>query len=353
MTTQGWERRVDAVERLHNATLPTSEFGIETLRRLRQLMAIDAAFFATVDPATLLFTSASAEAPLAASTALFLDNEFGCDDVNKFASLARSTDPVNSLDRATNNERAASSRYRDVMAPLGLGDELRVALLSGGHCWGVLCLHREDSSLGFEQHELAVLRRVAPRVAEGLRRSLAVFATSPASPTVEGPGIIILDNDLSIVSTNTPAERWLDELDDGKASAALPLPVAIYATAMRISVNTGGEPAVATNRMRTASGAWVSVQASRLNGPTESQIAIVLESATPVQLSSLILSAYGLTPAQSRVAELVLQGRSTREIVSELKISAHTVQEHLGVTFERFGIGSRRELVAKLLGGPH
>lgn len=330
-----------------------SEFGIETLRRLRHVMAFEAAFFATVDPATLLFTSVSAEEPLAASTALFLDNEFGRDDVNKFASLARSSDPVNSLDRATNGDRSTSSRYRDVMAPLGLGDEVRVALRSGGHCWGVLCLHREDSRIGFEQHELTVLRRVAPRLAEGLRRSLAVFATSPATPMLEGPGIVILNDDLSIASTNAPAERWLDALDDGTTSAALPLPVAIYATAMLISVNAGGEAAVATNRLRTASGAWLSVQASRLNGPTGSQIAIVLESATPAQLSSLILSAHGLTPSQSRVAELVLQGRSTREIVSELKISAHTVQEHLGVTFERFGIGSRRELVAKLLGAPH
>jgi hypothetical protein len=51
-------------------------------------MSIDAAFFATVDPATIPFTSVIAEAPLGAATPLFLENEFGHDDVNKFTALA-------------------------------------------------------------------------------------------------------------------------------------------------------------------------------------------------------------------------------------------------------------------------
>jgi DNA-binding CsgD family transcriptional regulator len=55
-----------------------------------------------------------------------------------------------------------------------------------------------------------------------------------------------------------------------------------------------------------------------------------------------------LTPAQCRVAELVLRGRSTQQIVNELHISANTVQEHLRAVFDKFGIGSRRELVAAL-----
>ena len=70
-------------------------------------------------------------------------------------------------------------------------------------------------------------------------------------------------------------------------------------------------------------------------------------------MSSLALAAHGLTPAQSRVAALVVQGRSTRSIMSELGISANTLQEHLHGVFDKFGIGSRRELVAALSGRPH
>jgi DNA-binding CsgD family transcriptional regulator len=334
--------------------MPISDFGNEALRRLRTLLTIDAAFFATVDPSTLLFTSAMAEAPLASATQLFLENEFGSHDVNKFAVLAHSSDPVNSLDHATKGDRAASPRYRDVMAPLGLGDELRIALLSRDHCWAVLCLHREDSSSGFEQHEVDTLRRVGPMVADGVRRSLALFPTSPPSPAIDGPGVIILANDLSIVSINAQAERWLTEMDLSGSTLDRPLPLPFYAAAMRLADTHQRYDAQEGTaiRLRTAHGTWLAVQASHLHGPAGRQIAVILEPANAAQLSSMILSTHGLTTAQSRVVELVVQGRSTRQIMSELQISQHTVQEHLGVAFERFGIGSRRELVTKLLGGP-
>ena len=64
----------------------------------------------------------------------------------------------------------------------------------------------------------------------------------------------------------------------------------------------------------------------------------------------MYLDAIGLTPAQTRVASLVLQGRSTQQIVNELRISSHTVQEHLHAVFDKLGVASRRELVATLLG---
>jgi DNA-binding CsgD family transcriptional regulator len=71
-----------------------------------------------------------------------------------------------------------------------------------------------------------------------------------------------------------------------------------------------------------------------------------------MQMASLYLDAHGLTPAQMRVTSLVLQGRSTKEIVKQLHISAYTIQEHLRSVFDKFGVGSRRELVAALLGTP-
>lgn len=71
---------------------------------------------AAADPDTLLFTSAFADEALVEAGPLFLDNEFGpCRDVNRFVDLAR-----------------ASARWREIMGPLGTGDELRV----DGTVWG-------------------------------------------------------------------------------------------------------------------------------------------------------------------------------------------------------------------------
>ena len=355
MTVGGWDRGASALERLSREGLDVPEFREKSLRELRSLLSVDAAFFATVDPATLLFTAALAEEPLAAATSLFLDNEFGRDDVNKFAGLAVSADAVGTLDHATRGDRAVSARYREVLRPLGLGDELRVALVSGGRCWGVLCLHRADASLGFSTQEIGLLHRVAPTLAEGLRKGIALFSTVPDALAAQGPGIIILGTDLSVISINPQAERWLSNLGDADWPTNLELPLPIYAAAAQVIGNDHDEMAVSPSatRLRRAEGGWITVQASPLKGPAGSQIAVILDAANASQLSSLVLAAHGLTTAQGRVVALVLQGRSTRHIVNELHISSNTVQEHLKAVFDKFGIGSRRELVAALSGRPH
>ena len=83
------KRQVTALIGRCYAGLDVADLRGEVLLRLRRIMSVDAAFFGTVDPQTLLFTSAVAEEPLGAATPLFLDNEYGTGDVNKFAVLAR------------------------------------------------------------------------------------------------------------------------------------------------------------------------------------------------------------------------------------------------------------------------
>lgn len=324
-------------------------FRADGLRSLRSAISIDAAFFATVDPTTLLFTSALAEEPLASVTAQFLDNEYGRDDVNKFARLAASDDKVCSLDAATRGDRSASARYREVLAPLGLGDEIRVALAVGGLCWGVLCLHRSASAKGFDAADVDLVRQVAPDLARGLRRSVTLDLPASSVPTV-GTGIVILDRDLEIVSLNSAAETLLAGVVDTDWPAHLDLPVTIYAAAAAaLAADHHDEVArQPVTRLRGRDGDWMTVNVSPLRGSGHGQMVVVLDSADSGPVNSLILAAHGLTAAQSRVVALVLQGRSTPSIVNELQISSNTLQEHLHAVFDKLGIGSRRELVAAL-----
>ena len=52
------ERTKQEILRLCHAGLDSKTFRVETVRRLRKLIPVDDSFFATADPATLLFTSA-------------------------------------------------------------------------------------------------------------------------------------------------------------------------------------------------------------------------------------------------------------------------------------------------------
>ncbi|MER6303018.1 LuxR C-terminal-related transcriptional regulator [Kitasatospora sp. NPDC001539] len=326
----------------------------DVLPRLLRLVPADAVFFAAADPDSLLFTWSAADEPLVGEAARFLDNEFGAADVNKFAELARSADPVASLGRATRGDLAASPRFREIMAPLGLGDELRVALRAGGSCWGFLCLHRERAVNGFDDADLAVLRTVAPHLAEGLRRAVALGLAGSTPARTAAPGVLLLDADGALLSASAEARDWLARLEPADFPSGARLPVAVSAVAAWLA-RLDREPAERvpppTVRVRDRFGAWWTVQASRLTGPPRPQTAVIVEPTPPQQRYSLLLGSYGLSPAQTRVATLVLRGRSTREISAELCISPNTVQEHLTAVFDRLGVRSRRELVALALAG--
>lgn len=75
----------------------------------------------------------------------------------------------------------------------------------------MLCLHREDSLLGFSEDEIDLLRRLGPHLGEGLRRGLT-FSSAPDAAGLDGPGIIILGTDLTVMSINEYANQWLGEI---------------------------------------------------------------------------------------------------------------------------------------------
>jgi DNA-binding CsgD family transcriptional regulator/GAF domain-containing protein len=341
-------RRIEELERRCHAGLSTSELATEVLRRLRTVMTIDAAFLSSVDPTTLLFTSATQEEPLAGAARLFLDNEFGQEDVNKFTVLAAATEPVRSLDDATQRRRGNSARYRDIMAPLGLGDELRAALRVDSTTWGVLCLHREDGPAGFSAGDAKVLARVAPHIAQGLRRATLLEAAS-GDTELGQPGVVVLKEDLSIEAVTPAAERLISEITAGWPHADQ-LPPPIYAVARRLLAFD--EAAPPRLRLRTSTGRWLTLHAAHLNGDS-SRIVVVVEPARGAEALPVMLLAHGLTSRESQIAQLVVRGYSTRQIVDQLHISRHTVQDHLKAVFDKTGVRSRRELVAQLLGGPH
>jgi DNA-binding CsgD family transcriptional regulator len=320
---------------------------------LQKAIPVDASFFATADPATLLFTGAVLDDVLASATAQFLENEFMQEDAVKFARLVRGRSPVDSLGAATRGELVLSPRYQEILAPMDLGDELRAALVVGSKCWGFMCLHRERSNPNFTPAEAAFLAKLTPHLAEGLRTALLIGDTQGTSSPPDGPGLLLLGDDLSLAAATPVAEGWLAEVAMGDWPSSSELPGAVYAVATRLlALEHGGympPDLMPRTRLRTASGRWLVLHASRLRtADTEGQIAVIFEEARPSEIAPLIVDAYGLTKREGEITRLVLRGLSTSEVSGELHITPNTVRDHFKAIFDKVGVRSRRELVGQV-----
>src|SRR3954447_22469682 len=234
--------RTEAIAQLCRSGLAPAALRDRVLSRLRSAVPFDAAFWTTVDPVTLLFTAPHQEDIPRETIPYFVENEFLGDDVNAFVALTRDAAGVGTLAGATGGALEASARYRDVLRPLGLGDELRAVLRVGGTCWGCLCLHREAGA-AFSEAEAAFVRAIAPLLADGIRAGLLAAAVEACGPA-DAPGLLVLSPDGAFVSTTAAGRQWLDALGHPDPER-VGVPAAIRALAGRLPRpgEGGGAPA--------------------------------------------------------------------------------------------------------------
>jgi DNA-binding NarL/FixJ family response regulator len=75
---------------------------------------------------------------------------------------------------------------------------------------------------------------------------------------------------------------------------------------------------------------------------------VLVEPAKSTDIAPIIIEAYGLAPRERDVVRALARGLSTPDIAAELFLSAHTVRYYIKSVFEKVGVSSRGELVAKL-----
>jgi DNA-binding CsgD family transcriptional regulator len=340
------------IRRLCHSGLDAQCLRVEVLKCLRTVIPSDYVAFSTTDPSTQLFTSSVLDPiypwPI---LALFLENEFLKDDFNKFRHMLRSHRSVGLLSEQTQNDLERSPRYRDVLAPMALGDEMRAVFVTNGACWGTLCLHQERSKFNYTPAEVTFLTGLTRHIAEGLRKALLLDHVQSVK-TPDGPGVLILAEDLSLVAMTAAAEYWLMELGEAERGDKHPLPQPVFAVVtclLGIERGTVVGDSTPKVRLRTPSGHWLVLYASRLrSSENQGQISVIFEPAQPAEIAPLIMQAYDLTKREGEVTQCVLRGLSTSEIAAALHISANTVQDHLKAIFEKVDVGSRRELAARI-----
>jgi len=335
----------ERLKRLSESTLDSRSIGREAIAELQRVIGFDRWCWPLADPQTLIPLAGDAEHDYGPAVARSLELEYSGADFAAMDELARRTTPVASLSAETGGDLARSPRWDEVLRPVGIGDEAVLACRDALGCWGWIKAYRDCSDPRFAEEDLDLLTEVGPSLRSALRRRIN-RARDGAVAAASAPGVIVLDRDLQPTSWTAGARDWLDALPAATLFAAWGmLPAAVYPVAALARSPNAATAAHALER--AVDGRWVKIEAAPLDGESGGSIAVVVRAAAPGETFELLCRAYALTQRERQVVAALIAGLDTRAVTEQLFISRHTVQDHLKSIFDKVGVHSRRELLAR------
>jgi DNA-binding NarL/FixJ family response regulator len=78
----------------------------------------------------------------------------------------------------------------------------------------------------------------------------------------------------------------------------------------------------------------------------------VIEPTPADAIADFLMTGYQLTPRERQVASLLARGCDSKEIAAVLRVSPHTVRDHIKFLFNRLSVHTRGELISKLFTDP-
>lgn len=171
----------------------------------------------------------------------------------------------------------------------------------------------------------------------------------PAESGRTTPSVVLLDERGRIIGRTGEAKELLRDLcmegfEAGGLSGSLQAALAHFD-----HESLGGR---LSTRVRGRTGRWYRLHLASVEGQdVEGQDrvrALSIEPASNGDLLSILLHAYGLTQRETEVVAVLYRGLSAKEIADEFSISPHTVRDHTKAIYEKVGVSSRGELLARL-----
>lgn len=342
----------DQLQLLADTRLDVDSLRLEAIAQLRRAIGFDLWCSPLVDPDSLIphRPVVSDALPFGARLPLLLVEDQAADEIISRAKLARLADPVCVLSAATKGDLARSRRWRDCGQPVGMGDELRAAVVDEHGCWASFELLRGSDDPPFEAEDANLMRDAARILARRLRLA-SVSAADDGGVDAGQTGVLIVDEDLQPQGFTQAAREWFALLRAGEHPESTPLPTHVYAVVGRLlAAEAGHDPRrPARVRVRTSAARWAIIEAARMEG-VAGAIAVSVHGATAEDILALVARAHGLSARERELLALVLEGLSTRELAGRMFISRYTVQDHLKSVFDKLGVRSRRELVTGTFG---
>ncbi len=343
-------RRVAAdVDEVSRAGLDLPTFVGEALDSIGRAVAHLSACVATVDPSTLLITSTLKYGDLHGRDANDHEwglLEYGTQEATSFSELARRAVPA----AATRAQDPGSARLNDFMGPVyGYADELRVVVRDRGQVWGAIALFRGPDSPSFSDSDVTLMAQLSAPLCIGMRTGMLTRLPHDGTSSAVAPAVIIVDADDRVQQFSAGADVWVEEFlvsdTDTSPSGIL---AGLVGAARRYAAGEVTRPPRC--RVRSRSGMWMVLNAAPMSPRSGStgDVVVTIDEARPPEIVPLVVAAFDLTQRERDVTQLVLQGLDTKDIAASMHLSRYTVQDHLKSVFEKAGVRSRRELIARI-----
>ena len=335
----------DRLETLSKSSLDSESLRREAIAELKRVIGFDRWCWPLADPETLLPPEGIAEHDYGPGIPRALELEYSGVDFAAKHVLARRRNPAGSLSGETKGDLARSPRWDQVMRPVGMGDVVTVACRDRLGCWGWIEAYRDRADRMFQDDDLELLAQAGESMGSALRRTSAgPSETAAAQP--RPPGVLVLDHELRLVSSTAGARAWLDAMPAARVCATFGiLPAVIYPAATLARTQRDGHGAHAL--ARAVDGPWMMIDAARLEGRGDGDVAVSLRAATASETFGFLCRVYALSRREREVVSALQTGLDTQGVATRLFISPHTVQDHLKSVFEKVGVHSRRELLAR------
>jgi DNA-binding CsgD family transcriptional regulator len=344
------QRVLRDVEVVARAGLDVDTFMQEALDSVSRAVPHVGACIATVDPSTLLLTGTHKFGDLRGRDERDLEwglIEYGQVEPTAFTELARREVPAAGVGHESSTP---SPRVVEFMEPyFGYTEELRVVFRDRGQVWGGAALFRDRDGGRFEDDEVDLMAGLSSLMSVGLRAGLLAQAATAPPPPASGPAVIIVGADDTVQQTSAGAEDRLADLV-GRDSMADPVSVVASLVGAARRFARGEVDTPPRCRVRSRSGMWLVLHATPLSprGDRHGDVVVTIDEARPPEIVPLVVAAFDLTQRERDVTQLVLQGVDTKEIAKTIHVSAYTVQDHLKSVFDKAGVRSRRELIARI-----
>lgn len=357
------EATVDRVERLCSGELDARTLREAVLAELRPVLPFDAHVWALTDPETLVATSPHADVPFLPWPRLpALIRWRYLTRVNRWDSLIGTHTTVARLHESTKGDLSLSSTWRQVLGDYGVVDIATVVFADRFGCWAFLDLLRTSPSGPFTDAERDLLVRIEPVLTRGLRATQSrAFTPDEDAFELDGPAVVLLDDDLTVLTQTTTAGAALMQLNPPGTDMA-PIPAAVYnlagaLVALESQVSIGSP----RSRVHLGSGRWVTLRAERLgatrgdddgrdSGGPPGGIAVTIEPSTPAERLDVYGRACGLSPRERDVLGEIVAGSDNRTMARTLGLSQHTIHDHVKAVLAKCDVASRQLLISRVAG---